>query len=361
MFSWFLRSAGPLIDRAGSHETSKDLDLGALKRHVRAVGLPENLRGLAWLVLLNVLPWPPSTSALDADHPEREYDSIWEDGIRQKTREYQRFCDDFCTPATSSGSLGPEDDHPLSDHSNSTWKQYFNDKEVKEQIDRDVSRTQIELSFFRGTFQQTGESHERKIGRGLFVYQKLAGLTYVQGMNELFAVLYYVMSTLPPGANVDLDPEVASFYCFNELLGEFRENYCPQLDRSELGISGMMDRLSGVIGRAAPLLNSRLMGTLTSGLSGRQAAWLAFPAPRLSSTSPFQHLAFSLPPTRGPCVFSQICRSLRTCTRSGGQPPCSPRTLCFLTSSLFGIGCWRQTICTAKASLWFVSWRPWCS
>ena len=65
--------------------------------------------------------------------------------------------------------------------------------------------------------------------RALFVYAKLnPGLTYVQGMNELLAPLYYTFST-----DVDEDAcehaEADAFWCFIELMTEFRDNYCKQL------------------------------------------------------------------------------------------------------------------------------------
>lgn len=65
--------------------------------------------------------------------------------------------------------------------------------------------------------------------RALFVYAKLnPGLTYVQGMNELLAPIYYTLRT-----DVDEDAreaaEADAFWCFIDLMTEFRDNYCKQL------------------------------------------------------------------------------------------------------------------------------------
>ena len=39
-------------------------------------------------------------------------------------------------------------DHPLSLNKNSTWKQYYDDKLLWEEIEKDVKRTRVELAFF---------------------------------------------------------------------------------------------------------------------------------------------------------------------------------------------------------------------
>jgi len=39
-------------------------------------------------------------------------------------------------------------DHPLSKQTNSTWKQYYDDKLLWEEIEKDVKRTRVELAFF---------------------------------------------------------------------------------------------------------------------------------------------------------------------------------------------------------------------
>ena len=39
-------------------------------------------------------------------------------------------------------------DHPLSKQNNSAWKQYYDDKQQWEEIEKDVKRTRVELAFF---------------------------------------------------------------------------------------------------------------------------------------------------------------------------------------------------------------------
>ena len=72
----------------------------------------------------------------------------------------------------------------------------------------------------------------QEMKRLLFVFAKLnPGLRYVQGMNELLAPLYYQFRN-------DRDPkaqahaEADSFYCFMDIIAEFRDHFCHQLVRN---------------------------------------------------------------------------------------------------------------------------------
>lgn len=63
--------------------------------------------------------------------------------------------------------------------------------------------------------------------RALFVFAKLnPGLRYVQGMNELLAPLYYQFRTDRESAE---HAEADAFYCFMDLIAEFRDHFCQQL------------------------------------------------------------------------------------------------------------------------------------
>lgn len=39
-------------------------------------------------------------------------------------------------------------DHPLSRSNDSTWKKFYDDKNIWEEIEKDVKRTRVELCFF---------------------------------------------------------------------------------------------------------------------------------------------------------------------------------------------------------------------
>lgn len=110
------------------------------------------------------------------------------------------------------------EDHPLSVRDDSKWKRFFEDVEMKEQIQRDVDRTHPDLHFFSGDTAIASLRRE-SMKRALFVYAKLnPGISYVQGMNELFSVIFHTLSCDQEETNPDAI-EAAAFWCFNDLLG----------------------------------------------------------------------------------------------------------------------------------------------
>jgi hypothetical protein len=223
--------------------------------------------------------------------------SQWESNIRKKEAEYLQFCRELildphtlgrppageeaaaaaALESNTSYSAGPlslerttvsHDDHPLSTSDSSKWRTFFADAEIKEQIERDVDRTHPDLNFFSAS-TPAAQGHRAAMRRALFIFAKLnPGLQYVQGMNELFAVLYYTFAISGSGGNssnnntdddlakkleistLNNDPspaECAAFFCFIDLLGEFRDNFCQQLDNSTIGIKGTLGKLSSFL------------------------------------------------------------------------------------------------------------------
>ena len=110
-------------------------------------------------------------------------------------------------------------DHPLSIGKESLWNKFFKDQELWEEIEKDVRRTRSDMTFFieavdrkmlsekdqlkkqaevkkshlhGETRMNYIETHSDVLARILFIYGKLnPGVRYVQGMNEILAVLYY--------------------------------------------------------------------------------------------------------------------------------------------------------------------------
>eukprot|EP00884_Botryococcus_braunii_P013068 jgi/Botrbrau1/21762/Bobra.43_1s0152.1 len=127
-----------------------------------------------------------------------------------------------------------------------------------EQIDRDVLRTHPDMHFFSG---EDGPplQHRQEMKRALFIFAKLnPGLRYVQGMNELYAPLYFYFRT-DPDPEAARNAEADSFYCFMDLISEFRDHFCQQLDNSAVGIKAMMERLNSLLQRTDPELWSHLL------------------------------------------------------------------------------------------------------
>ena len=113
-------------------------------------------------------------------------------------------------------------DHPLSTSKSSVWNTFFKDQEIWDEIEKDVKRTRTEMNHFHlatdparcksqedlARLRHQGETkkadlkpedlanyiemHADVLHRILFIYAKLnPGIKYVQGMNEVLAVLYY--------------------------------------------------------------------------------------------------------------------------------------------------------------------------
>ena len=84
------------------------------------------------------------------------------------------------------------------------------------------------------------EAHSDALARILFIYARLnAGIKYVQGMNEILAVLYYTFWKFGNEAIIStqyLESDV--FFCFSNLMSELKDGFLRDLDREQNGIDG---------------------------------------------------------------------------------------------------------------------------
>ena len=114
----------------------------------------KGLRPLVWRILLNYFSLNPSE---------------WDAKIRGNLEAYRAYCDELITKPelnyqraeeakTAASSVeggikvlkvkaGPLN-HPLSKNQDSTWKRFYDDKTLWEEIEKDVKRTRVELAFF---------------------------------------------------------------------------------------------------------------------------------------------------------------------------------------------------------------------
>ena len=161
------------------------------------------------------------------------------------------------------------EDNPLSTEPGSKWNTFFKDEELRETIAKDVHRTHPSYSFFtQGTTYDV-------MKRMLFIFAKLnPGVSYIQGMNEVLAPLYYTFMTdtvknsdiYPAGFSIepihDFDQpdnvEADTFWCFMQLMGEIRDWFIPTLDKSQSGINAYIDKFNGILVRQDPALAEHL-------------------------------------------------------------------------------------------------------
>ncbi len=76
------------------------------------------------------------------------------------------------------------------------------------------------------------ETHSDVLARVLFIYAKLnPGIKYVQGMNEVLAVIYYCFWSF---SDFNVIPkeylESDLFFCFSALMTEIRDGFIREMD-----------------------------------------------------------------------------------------------------------------------------------
>ena len=127
----------------------------------------------------------------------------------------------------------------------SKWNNFFKYNEVLKEIDKDVRRTLSSLSFFNGE----NSTRQESLKRILFVYSQLnPGIGYVQGMNEVLAVIYYVIAKEYEGKEEEtICSETDAFFCFTSLMGEIMNHFCNALDNTDYGINAEVVRLDNLL------------------------------------------------------------------------------------------------------------------
>lgn len=254
-------------------------------------GVPEECRGLralVWRLLLSYLPPDPS---------------LWDGILSTQRHNYALYCQDYLqlTPPTQDPS-----DHPLSTAAGSKWKQYYEDQEVWEDIEKDIKRTRPDMSFFfqpadptitiedviahrkpqipfkrpfNSVFNEyfssdvssanpytqlilnneSIEKHADVMARILFIYAKLnPGIKYIQGMNEILAPVYYAFAH-DSNEYFREYAEADAFYCFTSLMSEIRDSFVRSLDMDSLGLHGKMQTVSQLLERLIPEVARHLL------------------------------------------------------------------------------------------------------
>lgn len=136
----------------------------------------------------------------------------------------------------------------------SMWKEYFKDRDLLFEIEKDIKRTYPTLHFFRGE----NEAHPEALQRILFIWSKLnPGINYVQGMNEILGPIYYTFATDPHEEDRKY-AEADAFFCFTNLMSEIMNNFIKTLDKSNVGIVFQINYLSSLLKKKDPQLWSSL-------------------------------------------------------------------------------------------------------
>uniref|UniRef100_A0A1I7V818 TBC domain-containing protein c n=1 Tax=Loa loa TaxID=7209 RepID=A0A1I7V818_LOALO len=275
-----------------------EIDLGDLRLSC-SFGVPDSLRPLCWRLLLGYLP------------VERQQ---WPAYLRKQREIYSSLVEDVIVHPGQS-SIAPDHettaDHPLNLNPDSRWNNYFKDNEVLAQIDKDVRRLCPEIDFFQritsyphrsaakinlsrrirqenlysevlpsshfnaGNFialpaktaskeysnvvDENVEYHWQVVERVLFMYSKLnPGVKYVQGMNEIMGPLYYVFASDADDEWAE-EAEADTYYCFQLLMSEIKDNFIKTLDSSNCGIESLLAEFNERLRSCDPELYNHLV------------------------------------------------------------------------------------------------------
>jgi hypothetical protein len=135
------------------------------------------------------------------------------------------------------------------------------DKDILEQIERDVERLHPSLHFFNDEIEAAPK--RKDMTEALFVFAKLnPGLRYVQGMHELLAPLYFVCFNHPDKNGVAKDAKSDSFWMFVELISELRDAYCKELDKTDQGINHLLSEHDNLLRNRCPAVATKMIDEL---------------------------------------------------------------------------------------------------
>lgn len=179
-------------------------------------GIPDDsgLRPQIWKVLLGYLPM------------ERHFE--WNAIQGQKRALFESYKTEFLIIGEDHKVKVKEEGYPAG--------QIHDSQELLQEIQQDVDRTQTSMEYFRRP--ETRAS----LAVMLFIYARLnPGVRYVQGMNEVAAVMLHVMSADPSTAEAD------AFWCFNELMVEIKEGFIQALDSTQEGVHALTGKITRLL------------------------------------------------------------------------------------------------------------------
>jgi hypothetical protein len=229
-------------------------------------GLPDDLpelRSLIWKINFGYLP-------LNMEE--------WDKTLKSKRLAYQKYKDYIVAQLEKELEL-------FKDYNKMTREEKKNlekktNKPLLEEICKDTNRTHTEMSFFfrpvdiNTTFTKEQIlalvedkrnctlkdinatykinivlTHSDIVSRILFIYSKFEPIiSYVQGMNEILAIIYYCFSfnQMDVGQSMD-DIEADAFWSFYNLMSTLKILFDKNEDKNDIGINGKVKRLKNML------------------------------------------------------------------------------------------------------------------
>ena len=132
------------------------------------------------------------------------------------------------------------------------------DKEMIIQINKDLPRTRPEINFFKEKSKlNNAETNYDVLRRILYLYSKKhKDISYVQGMNEICAIIYYIY-TLDESPYIKPFIESDTYYTFELLMNEIKPIFMmSNVTYSQLFISMQIKQINEILLKVEPeLLN----------------------------------------------------------------------------------------------------------
>jgi len=188
-----------------------------------------------------------------------------------------------------------EEESAASGNSNQSQKddlfeRFCKDAKLLSEIRKDVVRTNPHLRFYLETRDNLWIRRHAALERILFVWAKLNGNLYVQGMNEIVGTIYYVLAmdpTTSSGTSVGNHSEkqcswadhaeADTYYLFNSLLNtmEVRDVFIADLDHdADIGLHARIKKIEMLLKEHDPEIFNHLKGSLGLDSSFYAIRWL---------------------------------------------------------------------------------------
>lgn len=261
-----LKSSKPTINRVGSFiEAILTQDFPQLRR-LSAQGIPDDIS------ILRSLIWKINLGYLSIDNEE------WDKTLETQRKTYNHYKQIFISKLKDEIAQYKDTLSKTQDEIDSF--EAASNKTLLEEICKDVNRTHMQFSFFfqpasndtklslfelqqlvddrrnctlkniENTYKvNISETHADVIARILFIYCKFSpDISYVQGMNEIIAPIYYCYSNDKVYENESsVNVEADSFWSFYSLMEQLKCVFNRENDHDEEGIMNKAKRLELMI------------------------------------------------------------------------------------------------------------------
>ena len=188
-------------------------------------GIPDDilsLRPLIWKICLNYLSLKPNE---------------WSNILSSNRSSYEKIKKQYIYNLSSDKI---KNKNPLENN------EYYNDKELYLNIKKDILRTKSNMNFV-STISKNFETNAQIMNRILFIYAKIhQEVSYVQGMNDLLAPIYYCFSKDNNPDNKNF-VEADSYIAFEKLMEIIKNIYIRKLDNETGGIYFRLNEISGLL------------------------------------------------------------------------------------------------------------------